>query len=138
MVGLVNTVIDTTIFVVLHTAGVALVLANLCSTSIALVVSFFLNYRFTFRSQTITHKRKVLYFGVTIVGLWLLQPIVIKLILDYNNQSHFTNFAVKHLHHAAALNNLIAKLMATVVTLVWNYLWYSQVVFKEKSVSPSR
>ncbi len=136
LVGLINTLVDVVLFVALRTVGhFPLIIANICSTSTALIISFILNYRFTFRSRSLTNRKKLLYFGVTLFGLWILQPVVINLILHINNNIHFTSVLVGRLHSSIAINNLVAKLGATAVTLIWNYVWYSRIIFKSSSAS---
>ncbi len=133
VVGIINTLVDVPIFLVLHTAGLSILLANICSTSVALIVSLILNYRFTFRARSLTSKRVLLYIVITLVGLWLLQPVVIKLILDINSNLHITNPAIYLVGHVNLVNNSFAKLSSIIVTLLWNYIWYSQVVFRGAS-----
>jgi putative flippase GtrA len=70
-------------------------------------------------------KREIaLFIAVTLFGLWVLQNLVITLaspaianLLQTNDQSTL----------------LVAKLAATVVSMVWNYFMYDRVVFKNKS-----
>jgi putative flippase GtrA len=66
----------------------------------------------------------VYFLLITLVGLWIIQPIIINL--------------VKLLVEQWLLNSsvilLIGKLLATCVTLVWNYLLYSRFVFKKDKI----
>jgi putative flippase GtrA len=58
---------------------------------------------------------------VTLFGLWILQPIVITL----------ATTATTPLALSEPVVLMVAKLLATIVSLVWNYLMYSRFVFKK-------
>lgn len=135
IVGAINTLIDVPTFVLLHSAGLSILFANIISTTIALIVSLVLNYRFTFRNRSLSPVRIALYFVVTLVGIWVLQPLVISGLLITNNHIHLTNFIIGVTGHADQVNSLLAKLASLSVSLVWNYLWYSRIVFREEPKS---
>jgi putative flippase GtrA len=65
----------------------------------------------------------VLFILVTIFGLWVIQPIVI-----LGVTAALSSF---NLNESAVL--FIAKLIATLASLVWNYLFYSRLVFKKEA-----
>jgi putative flippase GtrA len=44
--------------------------------------------------------------------------------------THATQALIAAIGHADAINNAIPKLASVVVTLAWNYTWYSKVIFK--------
>ena len=116
IVGLINTAVDLVIYTTLaHELHIDLFYANMISTACALAVSYLLNASFTFKSIK-TKKQLALYIGVTLVGLWLLQPLVI-------------NAATWTLHGSTAFV-LLPKIMAIGVTVVWNYVWYRKVIFR--------
>lgn len=131
LVGVINTLVDVPLFVVLHHAGLSILLANIISTSLALIVSLVLNYHYTFRSRNLTTSRIIIYFAVTLVGIWVLQPLVISGLLHANNQLHATSLIVTQVGHADQINSLLAKLLSLAASLVWNYTWYSRVIFRE-------
>ena len=118
LVGGTNTAIDFGILFLLHGLGVNKYVANIISTSVAFVFSFFANRSFTFKSKKDARKQAIPFIIVTLTGLWILQPIVIWLVL----------LPLQSLNQDMAL--FIAKLGATVVSLVWNYILYSKFVFK--------
>ena len=130
--------VDVPLFVILHTAGLSVLFANIISTTAALIVSLILNYRFTFKSRSITKLRIALYFAVTLVGIWILQPLVINGLLLLNDNLHVTAPLIAVFGHAKQLDSLIAKLLSLAVSLVWNYTWYSKVVFKEPPVTSAQ
>lgn len=125
LVGGFNTALDFGILFGLTALGIDKIVANYISTSISFIFSFFANKTFTFKVKNSDAKREFLSFiVVTLIGLWVLQPLIITI--------------VTHLLAATTLNDtttlLIAKLLATVVSLTWNYVLYSRFVFKKESV----
>ncbi|MNQ19045.1 GtrA-like protein [compost metagenome] len=122
LVGGFNTALDFGILFGLTALGVDKIPANYVSTSVSFVFSFFANKTFTFKAKSGNAKREFLSFIiVTLTGLWVLQPLVIT--------------AASQLLETTTLDDtitlLIAKLIATVVSLIWNYILYSRVVFKK-------
>lgn len=75
----------------------------------------------------------VSYIVVTLVGLWILQPICIKALMIASAKTHATQSLIAAIGHADAVNNAVPKLASIIVTLVWNYTWYSRVIFKGES-----
>ena len=110
LVGGTNTAIDFGLLFILNTLGLPRVLSNTISTGVAFIFSFFANRNFTFSANSGNIKKQMtLFIIVTLFGLWVIQPIIISLIS----------------------NLLVGKIIATAVTLVWNYLFYSRLVFKK-------
>lgn len=124
LVGGFNTALDFGILLLFVALGGDKIVGNYLSTTVAFVFSFFANKTFTFKAKTGDARREFMSFTVvTLFGLWVLQPIVI-------------------LGVTAALNSLLlsetvilmaAKLVATIVSLIWNYFMYSRFVFKKDS-----
>lgn len=123
MVGGANTAIDFGLLFLLKTFGLPTVPANIISTTAAFCFSFFANKQYTFKSSDTNIAREItLFIVVTLFGLWVLQTIVIQLVVPF----------ITPMGWVQDINLLIAKVCATVVTLVWNYIMYSRVVFKTK------
>ena len=121
-VGGANTVLDFGILFILVSFGLDKFVANFISTSTAFLFSFFLNKSFTFRSKSGNAKKQfALFFVITLFGLWVIQPIIITAV----------SWGISGLHLSAPIVLFIGKFMATVVTLVWNYVLYSRYVFKK-------
>lgn len=118
IVGGLNTAIDFGILFLLHGFGLNKYAANIISTSVAFIFSFFANRSFTFKSKKNARKQIIPFLVVTLIGLWVLQPIVIWLAL----------IPMQNIDQTIAL--FIAKLIATVASLIWNYTLYSRFVFK--------
>ena len=120
-IGGINTALDFGILFLLTALGLDKLVANFFSTSVAFVFSFFANRTFTFKSTGSAKKQFLPFLIVTLIGLWVLQPLVI--------------LAITQLLHAIdqSLALFVAKLIATIVSLIWNYILYSRFVFKKKS-----
>ena len=122
LVGVANTVIDFGILFGLVFFGVDKIVANFFSTGTAFVFSFFVNRSFTFKSVGGNTKRQFAYFLIiTLSGLWIIQPLIIN------------GIAALLAHHGLSSGFILlaGKLVATVATLIWNYLLYKKHVFTE-------
>lgn len=120
-VGAANTAIDFGLLFILRALGLPVISANVISTTAAFCFSFFANKKYTFRSKGGNLKRQIVLFViVTLFGLWVLQNAVMQLVL----------LPLSGLGLSSETSLLIAKAIATLVSLVWNYIMYSRVVFK--------
>lgn len=117
LIGGVNTAIDFALLLLLSAVGVNKYVANFISTSVAFIFSFFANRTFTFKSSGSAKREFIPFLAVTLSGLWILQPAII-----WASTPLFTS-----LDQNIAL--FISKLIATVASLIWNYILYSRVVF---------
>lgn len=137
-IGVFNTALDVSLFLGFRHVGLPILIANIISTTIALLGSYVLNKRFTFDAQATSRQTLPLFLLVTLAGLWLLQPIVIKLALLVLQTGFVTQLLAMLVAKPQHYHELIAKLSATPATLVWNYVLYKRVVFKKPpTVSPA-
>lgn len=121
IVGAINTVIDFGIMNILKFIGLPIIAANTISTGAAMVCSFFLNKKYTFKDAGNNYAREViLFFAFTMIGIWGIQNGAIYLITTY----------LPHFGLSDQLFANVAKLLASVFSLTWNYLTYNRVVFK--------
>lgn len=122
LVGAANTALDFGLLLVLaNFFAVPHVIANIISSSIAFVSSFFANKKYTFKTTGQSVIREMILFTiVTLFGLWVIQSAIITL-LTPPIQSIVTNDTI---------TLVIAKLVATLASLTWNYILYSKIVFK--------
>jgi putative flippase GtrA len=121
VVGGANTVIDFGLLFLLKAFGLPTITANLMSTTTAFCFSFFANKKYTFKTTDTDVRREVILFiAVTLFGLWVLQTVVIKIVTAFIGTRLSSNEAL-----------FVAKLAATVVSLIWNYILYSRIVFKQ-------
>lgn len=125
-VGLFNTVIDIISYWLLINAGLPIITANMISTSFGLMTSFILNRSYTFKVKRVkVVNQMVKFLSVTLVGLWIIQPIVIH-VVKFNLQPLYISLIPD------VFIELPPKLLATVISLLWNYILYKKVVFKNK------
>lgn len=124
LVGGLNTLVDFTLYTTLRLFGVDLFIANFISTSCGMTLSYTLNRNFTFKTSSNKKKREiVLFLVVTAFGLWVIQPITIAIFQPIIGNIDSKLFAT-----------LIPKILATILSLIWNYFMYSRLVFvKEKT-----
>ena len=122
LVGSMSTAIDFGLLFLFRSFGLPSVAANVISTTTAFLFSFTANKKYTFKTQGTNVKRELMLFTiVTLFGLWVIQSIVIWLLEP----------RIEALGVTSNMSLLAAKLIATGVTLVWNYYLYSRVVFKD-------
>lgn len=121
-VGIINTLIDFGLLFFLKSLGLPVGAANVISTGIAFLFSFVANRKFTFRSNDGSITRQfILFIAITLFGLWVIQTAIIQLTLPW----------LSALFGNATAALFVAKAIATSITLVWNYLLYNKVVFKD-------
>lgn len=129
-IGVLNTATDIGLFVILRELGLALVLANIISTSVALAVSYSLNSRYTF-GGTHSQRRLGAFIAVTLSGLWLLQPTLLWLFLHMIELLGIDTFIGHFVSDVSTVENALVKLCAVPFTLAWNYILYKRFVFKD-------
>ena len=108
LVGGINTAIDIGLLFGLTTLGLPKLAANTVSTGLAFIFSFFANKSYTFRAQGNVRRQLILFVVVTLAGSPILASVI----------------------HAESLVLLLAKIIATGASLVWNYCLYDRVVFR--------
>lgn len=122
LIGVINTAVDFGLLFILKSIGLMATTANIFSTSIAFVFSFFANKKYTFRSSgTNIVREMILFVAVTLFGLWVLQTGVIWLVLPH----------LSKLLRSSEMGLLVTKLIATAVSMTWNYILYDKLVFKK-------
>ncbi|MFL6062282.1 MAG: GtrA family protein [Marmoricola sp.] len=112
--GVINTGIDTGLFMLLHDR-LGILLANLVSTSAGMAFSFVVNGLFTFKAEKLTVRHAVTFLATTGVTMWAVQPIAIHLLLH----------VVDHV--------LVAKLLSIGICFVLNFAAYRLVVWPADS-----
>lgn len=123
LVGIINTLIDLVIYTLLyHPLG--FIIANFISTSCGMVASYVLHRKYTFRVKTrANHKELATFFVITASGLWAFQPLII----------YATTGTVQTILGSGVLVTLLPKFIAVCGGLVWNYIWYNRIVFRDKT-----
>jgi len=122
IVGGANTALDFILLFLFVNLGINKIGANYLSTGASLIFSFFANKSFTFKNKSDNAKKQFgIFLLVTVAGLWVIQPIIIWLVSSAL-ESYISNQSILL---------FVAKLIATVASLIWNYLLYSRLVFKK-------
>ena len=84
-----------------------------------------MNKKITFKSVSNNKKElireMVLFILVTLFGLWVIQNIIIS----------FTMPIFENLLKNKQLSLLLSKFLATIFSLIWNFILYKKVVFKK-------
>lgn len=120
LVGISNTVLDFVVLNVLLFCGINILFANTISTGIAMLYSFFMNKKWTFRNAGNNYIREViLFFIFTIIGIWIIQ----------NGCIYLLNMVIPDLGLPEVIYNNAIKLAASIPSLTWNYLTYNRFVF---------
>jgi putative flippase GtrA len=134
LIGIFNTLFDLALYVVFQNLTHSILIANIIATSAALIGSYFLNSRLTFKSKKWTFKSFFLFVAVTIFGLWFLQTSIIYLITP--TVQLIPEFLWHLFGPLEGIAKVVApKIFATAVTFVWNFLWYNKVIFKKDSTA---
>ena len=124
IIGGINTALDFIILFVLTSFGIKIFIANIFSTGITFIISFLMNKKITFKS--VSNKKElihemVLFILVTLFGLWVIQNIVISTAMPI----------FENLLKNKRISLLLSKLIATIFSLIWNFILYKKVVFKK-------
>lgn len=139
IVGIINTTLDFGLFnLLIEVFGVYRILANLISTTIAMLFSFFANKTFVFKSsgQNPWHQL-LIFFPVTAFGLYVIQNGIIFGLTEVWRGPLDLAYAIVEFLGLDALFardfifNNGAKAIATIASLSWNYVMYKLVVFKK-------
>ena len=127
IIGGINTTLDFVILFVLTAFGIKIFIANIFSTGITFTISFLMNKKITFKSVSNNKKElireMILFIIVTLFGLWAIQNIIISIAMPI----------FENLFKNKQISLLLSKLIATIFSLIWNFILYKKVVFKNKS-----
>lgn len=109
-VGVINTLIDVGLFLLLHDA-LGIVMANFVSTSAGMTFSFVVNGLVTFKAGRLTLRHALLFVSTTGLVMWVLQPLVIHALLGVVDML------------------LVVKLLSIGVSIVANFAAYRYLVW---------
>jgi len=112
-------------------------LGNAIAVAVAITLSYFLNHRIVFRHKHNPSARQYLkFFLVTGVGIIITQTLIIYV-------TRATYDSLLHNHIPGLSNSMddelslnMAKVSAAIIGIVWNYLFYSRVIFKKSPEIP--
>jgi len=136
-VGSFNSLVDiTTLNTLVFAAHMPVWGANIISVSFGITVSYFLNHRLVFRHRHRPNYRQFLkFFLITGIGVIGVQTAIIYLTRPLFNDLVRHVLVNGSLSIQAKITLNAAKVTAILVGMVWNYLFYSRVIFK-KSPEP--
>lgn len=122
LVSSISTIIDFCILLTLTSFGFSIIGANFISTSISFVFSFFASKKYAFKTPDRHIKHEAIKFVIiTLFGIWVIQPLLI--------------WPLEPLIRSIGLHGIlvvvIAKLVASTATFIWNYLFYTRLVFRK-------
>lgn len=123
-IGAFNTALDFAILFSLKALGINVAFSNIVSTGVTFIFSFILNKKITFNSTNKTKQENIKEFLsftiITLFGLWVIQTLVIYIITSILSNILISNITL-----------FIAKIIATIFSLIWNFVLYKKVVFKK-------
>lgn len=124
LVSMISTAIDFIILISITSLfNLPLVGANFISTSTSFIFSFFASKKYAFKTPDHHVKHEALKFIlVTLSGIWILQPF-----LMWQLEPVIRDYGI-----TGVLVIVIAKLIASLATFMWNYLFYTRLVFNKK------
>lgn len=113
-----------------------IVLAGLISGTVAMINSYIFNMRFTFKVRNIDTRHTVYFFVVTIFGIYVIRPIILKVLTDVWLWPSQVAYAITNGLRLPFSQDFdqrnLALLVAIMVVLVYNYLMYKHVVFSNE------
>ncbi|HUC86733.1 MAG TPA: GtrA family protein [Candidatus Saccharimonadales bacterium] len=138
IVGVLNTVIDFSIFNFLTgRLRVAKIVANICSTTVAMVFSFVANRDAVFHAGSGNPlDQAILFFIATGFGLYVLQTGVFYLLLHRWQWPYQVAVWTVDLRRfpkrisTDVVHRNGVKICGTIVSLIWNFILYKYVVFR--------
>jgi putative flippase GtrA len=128
LIGGFNTALDFIILFGLKFFGLPELVANGFSTGTTFIISFILNKKITFKStgktrQQLAHEM-ILFTVVTLFGLWVIQTFIIWVLKPIFLPILSENLAL-----------FLAKIIATIFSMIWNFILYKKVVFKQSQTA---
>lgn len=135
-VGSFNTLLDFVLLNILfELVGLPALVANSMSVTVGVTLSYFLNHKIVFRHPTkYSTKNYVRFFMVTGLSVILVQNLVIYVItkadlVGSSSMVHLFRFDIS----AGTIELNVAKALAVLVGMFWNYLFYKHVIFRHKN-----
>ncbi len=131
-VGIFNTLLDLVIYLIFYEKTKSIIVSNLIATSIAMISSYFLNARLTFKKHKLSLKKFIFFILITAFGLWILQTGFIILITPTMN--YIPIFFWRLFGTNTSLTKAgLSKILAIAVSFLWNFIWYDKVIFKHEN-----
>jgi len=134
--GGLNTGLD---FILLNTFvflfGAIPLIANVLSVCIGICISYILNHYFVFRLRDkLNFKKFIMFFVVTGFSSLIIQSLIIASFETFFNTDFSRSlFIVRDIAQNDFLELNVAKVVAVLIGMVWNFMMYKHVIFKVKS-----
>jgi putative flippase GtrA len=128
IIGSFNTLVDIILYSILtDLVGLNIIYSNIISTSLTLIMSFYLNHYFVFNSEKKKLSTAWKFVIITLFNVWGIQSLIIYI---SNHELLKANLLINHRWTI----NLLAKLCGVTVSFMLNYLGYKYVfrLSKEK------
>jgi putative flippase GtrA len=138
-VGSFNALVDlTTLNTLVFVGHLPVWLANTISVTIGITISYFLNHFIVFRHGNKPNPKLFLkFFVITGIGVIVLQTAVIYLTRPmYTDLLRSIHSISPSIRPKFSLN--MAKITAILVGMFYNYLFYSKIVFKKKTLTETK
>jgi putative flippase GtrA len=134
LVGIINTGIDFAILNLLINvtgiySGIWLFIFNVISFGVAVINSYFMNKYWAFKvSGSVQAKEIFKFVFVSLIGLFL-NSVIVYYLGTFFILSYRLSASAAYVYIPAGLWDNLAKLAATAVSLVWNFIGYKLFVF---------
>lgn len=150
IVGIINTLIDFVLAAVIASAlggttvyfnlfgftFTGVIIASIIGGCVAMINSYVLNMRFTFKAHARGLRQAILFFGITGFGLIVLRPIVIHVFTDWWTFPVDLGFLITQALNLPFSRDLVFELIgvAAGILFIWpyNFILYKKVVFKKE------
>lgn len=139
LVGILNTIVDFAVYNLLlfFFASLAPTVASVISGTIAMINSFIFNKSFTFKAKKLSTTKAVLFFVITLIGVYIIRPIVVWFFtVVWLWPAELAHKITSWLHLSFSqdfITHNLALVAAIAVVLVYNYLSYKYLIFNEES-----
>lgn len=139
LVGIINTMLDFVVYNLLTNKAVGwpAIYSNIISLTIGAVFSFLANCFWVFSSPQVSPLLPLLKFAsVNLISLYIIQSTILVLVSRvWSVPLVVANALVRNVSFFKRWQNVvlarnIAKLLATLASLLWNFLWYKFYVFR--------
>jgi len=129
LVGVFNTLLDLIIYIIFFEKTNSIIFSNLIATSIAMISSYLLNSRLTFKNKKWSWQQLLMFLIITAFGLWVLQTGLIYLLTPL-----FKLVPVSFWNFFGSIGRVVKialpKIVAITVSFMWNFIWYDRFIFK--------
>ena len=137
IVGSFNSAVDIilTVLILYKLLELPVLLANTISVTFVVTMSYFLNHQIVFRyRQGYTLKNYLRFFAVTGFSAIVIQYLVIYVVTEklWKVASTSTFTVAGHDFFIKTIVLIVAKILAILLGMIWNFLLYKYVVFRHK------